>query len=310
MNNESRIAVCSRSFSKNILLRGELKKRYKHVKFNDEGKNLAGEGLINFLKGSDKAITALERIDRELLAELPELRVIGKYGVGLDMIDFQAMRDFKVKLGWTGGVNRRSVAELVLSYFLSLLRLTPQSHDDVLKGNWKQVVGRQLTGKTVGIIGCGYVGKDLIKLLEPFECRILVNDIVNYQKFYKEYNVVTLSKEELISQSDIVTLHVPLDDSTRNMLDRKRLRLMKHDAIIVNAARGGLIDEYELKLMLKENKIAGAALDVFCNEPPEDFELLKLPNIIVTPHIGGSAYEAILEMGMSAINGLDINKVP
>lgn len=310
MKHQSRIAVCSRSFSKNTVLREELEARYDFVKFNDDGVNLDGQELVDFLKDCDKAITALERIDGEILKELPRLKAIGKYGVGLDMIDFEAMREHKVKLGWTGGVNRRSVAELVLCYFISLLRLIPFSSSEVIEGRWKQVIGRQLTGKSVGIIGCGHIGKDLIKLLQPFNCRILVNDIVDYPDFYKEYKIETLTKEELIQQSDIVTLHVPLNKSTMNMLDKEKLSLMKHDSILINAARGGLIDENELKNILKENKIAGAALDVFNHEPPEDIELLKLPNIIVTPHIGGSAYEAILAMGMSAIDGLEINKIP
>jgi len=310
VKHQSRIAVCSRSFSKNTVLREELEARYDFVKFNDDGVNLDGQELVDFLKDCDKAITALERIDGEILKELPRLKAIGKYGVGLDMIDFEAMREHKVKLGWTGGVNRRSVAELVLCYFISLLRLIPFSSSEVIEGRWKQVIGRQLTGKSVGIIGCGHIGKDLIKLLQPFNCRILVNDIVDYPDFYKEYKIETLTKEELIQQSDIVTLHVPLNKSTMNMLDKEKLSLMKHDSILINAARGGLIDENELKNILKENKIAGAALDVFNHEPPEDIELLKLPNIIVTPHIGGSAYEAILAMGMSAIDGLEINKIP
>ena len=197
MKHQSRIAVCSRSFSKNTVLREELEARYDFVKFNDDGVNLDGQELVDFLKDCDKAITALERIDGEILKELPRLKAIGKYGVGLDMIDFEAMREHKVKLGWTGGVNRRSVAELVLCYFISLLRLIPFSSSEVIEGRWKQVIGRQLTGKSVGIIGCGHIGKDLIKLLQPFNCRILVNDIVDYPDFYKEYNFHYLIQKHL-----------------------------------------------------------------------------------------------------------------
>jgi len=138
---------------------------------------------------------------------------------------------------------------------------------------------------------------------------ILVNDIQMYDDFYKQYNIKVVEKEELLTNSDIVTLHVPLDDSTRNMLSAEHLSLMKPDAILINIARGGLLDEDALKQMLMNGKLGGAALDVFAIEPPTDQELLELPNFLVTPHIGGSAYEAILAMGIAAIDGLDNNKI-
>jgi D-3-phosphoglycerate dehydrogenase len=224
------------------------------------------------------------------------------------MIDMQAMHKHNMKLGWTGGVNRRSVSELVISLTIALLRHVLVSNREVLSGTWKQHMGGHLSGLTIGIIGCGYVGKDLVKMLQPFDCPILVNDIKNYDDFYKRYNVKAVEKEELLAKSDVVTLHTPLDDSTRNMLTAKRLSLMKSDAILINVARGNLLDENALKKMLMTNRLGGAALDVFSVEPPQDKELLELSNFIVTPHIGGSANEAILNMGRAAIDGLDNNK--
>ena len=138
----------------------------------------------------------------------------------------------------------------------------------------------------------------------------MVNDIVNFEKFYNKYNIKAVSKDELLKSSDIITLHTPLDDSTRNMLSSERLALMKPHAILINIARGGLIDESALKKMLMNGKLAGAALDVFTTEPPLDKDLIDLPNLIVTPHIGGSSNEAILAMGRAAIAGLENNKVP
>jgi phosphoglycerate dehydrogenase-like enzyme len=303
-NEETKVAVTSRSFSRNSVLREELLQKYSNVKFNDEGLKLEGDMLVDYLKGCHKAITALEVIDEDLLSNLPELKVISKYGVGLDMIDMQAMQKHNVELGWTGGVNRRSVSELVISFAIALLRHVPASHREVLSGTWRQHVGGHLSGRTVGIIGCGFVGQDLVKMLQPFECSILVNDIKNQDEFYKQYNVKAVDKEELLAKSDIVTLHTPLDESTRRMLTAERLSLMKSDAILINTARGDLLDENALKVMLMNGKLGGAALDVFSTEPPEDKELLDLPNFIVTPHIGGSANEAIMAMGKAAIDGL------
>lgn len=305
MNEETKVAVCSRSFSRNPVLRAELLQRYSNVKFNDSGIKFDDDSLVDFLSDCDKAIVALEKVNSSVLEKLPGLKVISKYGVGLDMIDFQAMSNHGKMLAWKGGVNRRSVSELVISYAIALLRYVPESHKHVLDGGWKQFVGRYLSGSVVGIVGCGFIGKDLVQLLKPFGCKILANDIVDYADFYAEHNVTPVSLDELLIESDVVTLHVPLDDSTRNVLSADKLALMKNDAVLINAARGGLVDENALKTMLKERSIAGAALDVFDAEPPTDVELLNMPNFIVTPHIGGSADEAILAMGRAAIAGLD-----
>jgi D-3-phosphoglycerate dehydrogenase len=310
MNVTDRVAVCSRSFSRNPVLRSELLARYQQVTFNDGGIELKGDSLVEFLRGHDKAITALEYIDEAVLARLPGLKVISKYGVGLDMIDMAAMRTYGKRLGWTGGVNRRSVSELVISFAIAMLRHVPAANREVLSGTWRQHVGGQLSGKTVGIIGCGHVGKDLVLLLRAFDCRILVHDIRDYPDFYAAHGIEVVSLEVLLARADIVTIHVPLDDSTRGMLDAQRLAMMKPTAVLINTARGGLIDEVALKQMLQDKRLAAAAFDVFAVEPPQDKELLTLPNFLVTPHIGGSSHEAILAMGRAAIQGLDENKIP
>ena len=310
MNTTEKVAVCSRSFSKNTVLRTELLGCYAQVTFNDAGLQLAGDRLVEFLSGHDKAITALEMIDDYVLSRLPELQVIGKYGVGLDMIDLNAMRRYGKRLGWTGGVNRRSVSEMVISFAIAMLRHIPAAQREVLSGTWRQHVGSLLSGRTVGIIGCGFIGKDLVELLKPWGCTLLANDILDFPDFYAHYSVTPVGLEELLQRSDVVTLHVPLDKSTRNMLSATRLALMKPRAILINAARGGLVDEAALKAMLVTKRLAAAAFDVFSVEPPQDQELLALPNFLVSPHIGGSAEEVILAMGRAAIDGLDINEIP
>lgn len=310
MNHKDRVAVTSRSFSRNPVLRQELQQRYTQVTFNDVGAHLEGDALVEFLRGHDKAITALERIDADILSRLPELKVIGKYGVGLDMIDLEAMRSYGKRLGWVGGVNRRSVSELVIAFSIVLLRHVPAANLEVRNGVWRQHVGSYLSGKTVGIVGCGHIGKDLVRLLRPFGCSILVNDIRRYEEFYQEYGILAVTLEELLRRADVVTFHVPLDNSTRDMLTAERIALMKPTAILINTSRGGIVDEAALRVALQEKRLAAAAFDVFAQEPPQDQVLLRLPNFLATPHIGGSAVEAILAMGMAAINGLEINDIP
>jgi D-3-phosphoglycerate dehydrogenase len=238
------------------------------------------------------------------------LQVIGKYGVGLDMIDLDAMRRHSKRLGWTPGVNRRSVAELALAFAIVMLRHVPAANREVLSGVWRQHVGGLLSGRVVGIVGCGCVGKDLVSLLQPFGCTVLANDIVDLREYCAQSRVEAVGLEELLSRSDVVSLHLPLDESTRNLISASRLLAMKPGAVLINTARGGIVDEPALKAALLGGKLAAAAFDVFYEEPPQDTELLRLPNFLATPHIGGSAREAILQMGRAAIDGLDTHRLP
>jgi len=302
---QAAVAVTSRSFSRHPTLRAELQSEYADVRFNDDGIALSGATLVDFLAASQKAIIGLERIDLHLLDALPDLKVISKYGVGLDNVDLAALEQRGVLLGWTGGVNKRSVSELVIALMITLLRKLPEAHRAVSDGPWHNVFGRQLSDCTVGIVGCGHVGMDLATLLRAFGTRVLAYDIADRSGFYAANAIEGVTLEELLARSDVVTLHVPLDESTRSLMNTDRLALMKQGACLVNAARGGLVDETALAECLRSGSLAGAACDVFEQEPPVGSPLLGLPTFIGTPHIGGSAEEAILAMGRSAIDGLD-----
>ena len=297
--------MAARSFARNATLRHELLGRYGEATFNESGRVLAGEPLIALLKGHDRAIVGLEPIDEQVLTAVPELRVISKYGVGLDGVDLKAIARHGVKLAWTGGVNRRSVAELTLMFAIALLHRLPQCDQELRAGQWNPLVGRQLTGRTVGIIGCGHVGKELVGLLGPFGCRVLANDIRDYAEFYDENGVEPVSLLHLLHEAEVVTLHVPLDATTRGMIGEREVAQMRQGAVLINAARGGLVDEAALRVALQSGRLAGAAFDVFGQEPPADRALLELPTFLGTPHIGGSTEEAQLAMGRAAIEGLE-----
>ena len=309
MNDQDKVAVCSRSFSKNEDLRKEILSRYKHVKFNDQGLTLEGKVLIDFLQGYSKVIIGLEKINDSILDLLPKLEVVSKYGVGTDMIDFQAMKKHKVKLGWTGGVNRRAVSELVICYAISILRDVPIANKEVTEGIWKQHKGNLLSEKNFGIIGFGNIGQDVARLLEPFACKVLVYDIVDISNQSFSSNVEFVTLDYLLNNSDLVSLHLPLNDDTALILNKKRLNMMQNHSVLINLSRGGLVDEDALKEALMNYKIRGAAFDVFAEEPPKDHELLNLDNFLSTPHIGGLAKESIMAMGYAAIDGLDNNSL-
>lgn len=306
----SRVAVCSRSFSKHPVLRAEIAAQYPDVTFNDAGIALKGDALIDYLRGHEMAVVALEPVTDEVLAAVPELRVIAKYGVGYDSLDLAAMQRHGVALGWQGGVNKRSVSELVICFAVDLLRHVSLGDREIRAGEWLLRPGRQLSDRTVGIVGCGHVGKDLAKLLRAFGCQVLAHDILDFQDFYEAHGIEACGLEDLLRRADIVTLHLPRDASTMNILSAERLGLMRPDSLLINAARGGLVDEAALKNMLRDGRIAGAAFDVFATEPPEDPELVNLPNFLATPHTGGSTDEGILAMGRAAIAGLSEHRVP
>lgn len=303
------VAVLSRSFSAHEALVAELKKRYVNVKLNDTGRTLAGEELLSFIQGIPRIIVAMETVDDALLSQLPDLKIIGKYGVGLNNVDLEACQAHGVRIGWTGGVNRRSVAELALGLSICAYRHIVASHVEISAGTFRQIRGRQIEGRTVGLLGCGHVGKETARLFLAMGCRVIAHDIRDFPDFYAETGVKPVSLETLVSESDILSLHVPFTKATDNILSKDRLAQMKSDAVLINTARGGLVDEQALKAMLKEGRLAAAAFDVFSPEPPEDMELLRLPNFIATGHIGGSAEEAVFAMGMAAIEGLE-NAVP
>ena len=291
------VKVTSPSFSQHPVLRAELSAHFPGAVFNEAGQRLSGAELAAFLSGADGAVIGLERVDEDLLALNPRLRIVAKYGVGLDSIDLDACRRRSVAIGWTGGVNRRAVSEQTLCFMLGLCRNIFAVSTLLREGVWEKNGGAQLSGKTVGIIGYGNIGQDLACLLAPFGCRILVNDI----RPIEAEGIEMVDKDSLYSQSDIVTLHVPLTGSTRGMIGEAALARMKPAALLINTSRGEVVDQSALKRALKMGSIGGAALDVFETEPPTDLEFLALPNLVATAHIGGNAAEAVLAMGRSAI---------
>ena len=298
------VVVTSPSFSKNKILQNEMFKYFPKAILNFKGKRFNHNELIEYIKDADAAIVGLEMIDKKVLDKCQNLKILAKYGVGLNNIDLETCREKNVSIGWTGGVNKLSVAEMTLGFMLMSTRNLYFTSNQLKNGTWNKSGGFQLSGKNVGIIGLGYTGKEIVRLLKPFGCKILVNDIINQEKYYKENNLKETSKEQIFKTSDIVTIHTSYNSTTSNMVNIKVLQTMRNSAFIINTSRGGIINETDLKYALQNSIISGAAIDVYHEEPPTDEEFLKLPNLICTPHIGGNAKEAVEAMGLSAIDHL------
>jgi len=290
------IKVTAESFIKNPVLCAELLSEFPSAVFWDRDISLHA-----FCADAEALIVGRETIDGEFLSACPQLKIVSKYGVGLDNIDSSACEKNNVTIGWTPGVNKISVAELALGFMLGASHNIFNTGLALKSGSWHKNGGVQLYGKTVGIIGVGHVGKELIRFLQPFHCKILVNDIIEQPEYYYSNNLVENSKNDIYREADFISLHVPLTDETNQLITKNELDLFKPTSYLINTCRGEVINQDDLKGALTNQKIAGAYLDVFETEPCADMELLGLPNLFATPHIGGNAWEAVLAMGRSAI---------
>ncbi|MFC0273298.1 phosphoglycerate dehydrogenase [Metabacillus herbersteinensis] len=250
------------------------------------------------LKDVDALIVGVEKITSQVLEHVPKLKVIAKHGAGLDNIDLQAAKEKNIAITYAPGANRHAVADLVFGLMLSLAREIPNSSAQVQKGEWPRVIGVEMFGKTLGVIGTGKIGKEVIRRAQGFQMKILAYDLYPDQELSKSGSVTYVPLDELIQQSDFITTHTDLNENSKSMIGRPQLEAMKTTAFLVNTARGGIIDEEALYIALKKGEIAGAALDVFSVEPFIQSPLLELPNFICTPHMAGYTYEALQEVGM------------
>lgn len=303
----TRVAVTSKSFARDPYLREEVLKRFPDTVFNDEQIRFDRDSLITFLEKADRAIIALETINEDVLLALPKLKVISKYGVGLDAIDIEAVRRHNIQLSWTPGVNKRSVTELVVAQIIAGLRHLYLSNSDIKNGVWQVRKSHQLSTRTVGILGLGHVGQDLVQLLSVFGCNIIATDIADREDFANKNNIKMMLLDDMLATSDIVSIHTPLDAITRNMINAEAIAKMKSGALLVNYARGGIVCQTAVREALDTGQLVGAIFDVFDQEPPVDMALIAHPRFVASGHIGGSSYEAIRAMGMAAIDGLDID---
>jgi len=269
-----------------------------------QGKKLSEEELIKNVKECSAMIVGVENITEPVIQASTKLRIIAKHGAGVDNIDVEAASSRGIVVINAPGANSNAVADLTIGLFLSLARSIPFADRSVKEGGWPRIVGIQLNGKVLGIIGLGQVGKLVAKRASGFDMKVLAYDVVKDEVFAQKWGITYLSLDELLAESDFISIHVPLSPSTRRLIGEEELKLMKKEAFLLNISRGTIIDEEALYQVLKEGKIRAAALDVFSNEPPRESPLLKLDNVILTPHMGGYTFEALRETGMICARGI------
>jgi D-3-phosphoglycerate dehydrogenase / 2-oxoglutarate reductase len=280
--------------------------------FEDEGneivinplsRKLSTNELIKYAYNALGIIAGTELYTKEVLEQLPQLKVISRLGVGMDNIDLEFAKEKGIKVYKTQTTPAPAVAELALGLMLDLARKISHQNNTLKSGLWQKQMGNLLHGKTLGIIGLGVIGKTLVKLVKGFNFNILAFDLYQDEQFAKKYEVSYCDLDTLLSESDIISIHLNLTDETYQLMNAEQISKMKPGIILINASRGEMIDEEALYKALKEKKILGAGLDVF-NDEPYSGALTELENVILTPHIGSYAKELRIQMEIEAVENL------
>ncbi|RLI27489.1 MAG: 3-phosphoglycerate dehydrogenase [Candidatus Hecatellales archaeon] len=258
--------------------------------------NLPADQLREAVKDYDVLLVrGRTKVTREVLEASDKLKLVVRAGIGLDNIDLEAARQRGVRVENTPEAVSSAVAELTIALMLAVARRLPEADRTVKGGGWskEKFLGLELRGKTLGIIGLGRIGCEVAKICRAMEMRVIFYDVVDRDEWAEKYGCEPVaSLEKLLAEADIVSIHVPLTSSTYHMIGRRELSLMKPGAILINTSRGAIVDEQALLEALKEGRLGGVGLDVYEEEPPKSRELLSLPNVVCTPHIGAQTKEA------------------
>lgn len=264
------------------------------VNYNDTGLSYSEEEFCQVTEDADGIIVGVEEVDKEYIDAHPRLKAVVKFGVGTDNIDIEYCKQKNIFVGRTVGSNARSVAETAISFVIADSKNLYESLTNTKEHGWAKMTGYEIFGKTIGIIGFGAIGKEVAGMAKGLGMKVLAYDAYGIdEELAKNMNVEVAEVEDILTQSDFISLHTPLTNETKNYIALDEMKKMKNSAVLINTARGGIVNEADLYVALKEHMIKAAYFDVFTVEPPkEDEPLLKLPNFYLTPHIASRSKEA------------------
>jgi len=303
--NSWRVLVGSRSFGKATPAAIEqLQAAGCEVIPNSQGRSYREDELRELLVETDAFITGVDQVTARALELTRRLKVISKHGVGLDNIDLETAHARGIIVTATLNAIHDSVADLTLALLLALARRIVPAHNATHAGRWEKFIGVELRGKTLGIVGLGRIGKEVALRARAFSMNVLAYDVYHDDAFAAVHQVTFVSLPELLAQSDFVSLHAALTTDSAHLIGARELAQFKPNAYLINTARGGLVDETALADALRAHTLAGAALDVFTNEPPVDNPLLNLNNVLLTPHIAGQTREGLARMDEMAADNV------
>jgi len=275
---------------------------------NPHARKLKSQELIDLAKDADVIIAGTEIYDSKVLSKLPKLKLISRVGVGVDNLDMVEISKRNIKVTKSNSSPSIAVAEFALTLILNLLKRLNSNSLNAKQGIWKKQSGFLLSDKVIGVVGTGQIGKKLISLLEPFSHNFLVYDKFEDEVLKNRTDVKYVGLEELFQGSNIVSIHLPGNEDTEDLIDKKLLSQLQDNSILINTSRGTVINETDLYDVLKENSSLNAALDVF-KEEPYNGPLAKLDNVIITPHIAAYAEETRIEMELEAVSNVKNFKI-
>ncbi len=262
----------------------------------------ADEFFLEEMKTAHALIPGLLSVSRQIMENSPHLVIVAAHGVGYNNVDIPAANELGIAVTNIPGVNADAVAEFSFGLILSLVRHIPSFFEEMKKGGWRrpEFWGAELHGKTLSVIGLGRIGSRVSRLGNAFGMKVLAYDPYIPEQDFRNAGAQPASRDAAISQADFLTLHAPLTPETRNMIDMRELAMMKKTALLINTARGGIVNETALVKALDQALLAGAGIDVFEEEPPQDRRLAAHPKVISSPHIAGLSNEARYRMSMGA----------
>jgi len=269
------------------------------------GRTLNQEQLLSLIEDIDGVLAGDDDFSAAVLEKAGHLKVISKFGVGVDRIDLAAATRMGIQVANAPGTNKHAVADMAIGLMVSVARSIPLAGNRVRQGDFKVIIGHSVYGSTLGVIGLGQIGRAVVRRAVGFNMRVLAFEPYPDMNFVRENNVTLTGLKELMQEADFITLHLPSMPETKQMINREALSVVKPGAVLINTARGDLVDEDALLDALTTGRLAGAALDTFAVEPPPcDHPLLQLQNVVVTAHMGGHTREAHQLTGMVAAENL------
>lgn len=300
-----KILTTPRSYGKDMPeLFAQLEKAGYEVVRNTTGGILDKEQMKALVADCVGIIAGVDPLDAEVLDCAPKLRAIAKYGVGVDNIDLDYCREHNIAVSCTAGANSEAVADYTMALMLAVARRVPEIDRKCRIMNWGKVTTRDVSHATLGLFGMGAIGRHVAIRAKGFNMRIIAYDPYWPQEFADAHGIQRVEAEEIFRTADFISLHMPLMPETEGFVGEKQLEMMKQDAILVNTARGGLVDEKALLKALKEKRIYGAGLDAFAHEPPEDNDWFELDNVVLGSHCAASTWGATQAMGRMATENL------
>jgi len=302
-----RVYVTSRSFGRFVPDGLKILEDMAEIKRSPYDRIMTEEELTQSLKDADAVVLGADKCSRKVIESLKRLRVIGRHGVGVDNVDLDAATEKGIIVTYTPHANADAVADHTWALILALARKIIPADASTKAGRWEgtKFIGIELSSKTIGILGLGTIGQRVARRARGFEMNILYYDKRRNEALEKEIGVIYVDLQRLLRESDILTIHAALTSETRRVIGARELQMMKKTALLINTARGEIVDEKVLIQALREGWIAGAALDVFEREPPK--ELLRMGNVVLTPHIAPYTIEALRRMDVMVAE--DIVKV-